>query len=224
MTPKTHPTLPQAGATLTHEQAAYIAHLAGMHASAEAEATTKPEARQAIIAAARCESPRAPGVLGPLTVSILWSIQAIATIAEGKKIEELDDFALSYLLFQDPELGEDLVNAGDFQALLSHARARIKHLTIPEIKSAQDHINRQMSQLNEGKQTPAGNAAPDPVESVPSSPTETPPVTDGPSPSSSSSSLSIDSASTPPITDFPSTPPSPCSPAVPSDSATSAQA
>jgi hypothetical protein len=221
------PPLPTAGETITHQQAAFFAHLAGMHASNQAEAGTNPGAKSALLAAARCEAPRPAGTLSPLTVSMIWALEDLGNLFADIQQRPLDDLALSYLLFSDPELTLNLIEAKDAMALMHTARAAIAPLTIPELNIAKEHIAREMAQLRTEEKKPQAATDPSPPgagESARSSPIAPPPVMDGPSLSSSSSWQSTASPSTPPSTASPSMLASPCSPAELSASASSARA
>lgn len=221
------PPLPAAGETITHQQAAFFAHLAGMHASNQAEAGTNPGAKSALLAAARCEAPRPAGTLSPLTVSMIWALEDLGNLFADIETRPMDDLALSHYLFLEPEMVIGLIQGGEAEFLLNSARAAIAPLTIPQLHAAKEHIAREMQQLRTEEKKPQAATHPSPPgagESAPSSPIAPPPVMDGPSPSSSSSWQSTASPSTPPSTASPSMLASPCSPAEQSASASSARA
>ncbi len=219
------PPLPQPGASLTHEQAAFYAHLAGMYASSAAEQTSPAAAKEALLQAAACAAPRTPGQLHPLTVSMLWALEDLGTLFADIAARPLDDFALSYFLFADPEIAIAYIRDRQAQELLDAARRMIGGLTIPQVNAAKAHIEKEMSQLRDDAKKPSAATPPQPpLESAPSSPIAPLPQMDGPSPSSSFSSPNTVSISTAPSTASPSQQPSPCYPAEPSASASSARA
>jgi hypothetical protein len=171
MTPHPLPpgvTLPQPGEVLTHEQAAFVAHLAGMQAKTSAEACTAPEqARDALLSASL---PPTHG-LQKFQLGMMWTMEIIAKLMPGG-FNELDDFAITYLLYSDPQRTAALAKAGDIAAILEAAHEATAHLTVPECKAVMTHVAKEMEffqttkSAEEKKPSPAVGIAPLPSPEI----------------------------------------------------------
>lgn len=228
------PQLPQPGEVLTHEQAAFFSHLAGMHAKSLAESTgANPAAARHLASAARQLNTdhysRITSNLKPLTMGMLWAIEKVAELFRDAALEDTDDLAISLLIFSNPEGADELIEKGNQADILYAARQLIKPLTIPQLREASAYIAMEMSALTaQGKHSPAG-ANPPPANTEASPPFATQPINldlpmAGPSPSSNSFVPNTESPFITPSGATPSKPPLPSLPVDPIASATSPQA
>ncbi len=171
--------IPAAGDTITQEQAKFIAHLAGMTAMAAAEAGSATEvSRDALLSA----SITPLHGLQKFQLGMMWTMEKVAKILEGKEIGQLDDFAITYLLYLDPKRAAALADAGDASALIAAARAATDGLTIEQSQTAMAHIAKEMeffqrTQVTEEKKPVAAAV----TEPPPSHEIDQPQLMDGPS-------------------------------------------
>lgn len=174
------PTLPQAGETITHQQAAYFAHVQAMLAKQAAEQSGgDPAATAALAQAARVCAPaeltygKHPACsFSPLTVGIFWDLQKLGELFPPGSINNIEDLGITIALFSEPERVGEIIARADRDEILALAKC-IRSYTREQLDAASAHIAAEVEAFTKVKK-PTAAAAPA-TQTVPSPETTPPP-------------------------------------------------